>query len=219
MKRILVIVGLLGLLFAGSAQAQDIGYTRIHMRWMVRDIIGEPQTTYYSDSTINRLLNYAQAQTKAAMGPATTTAVDRQACAVGQVQYIVPSGAIKGSASVIGVTFWEAAKTTMRGLREVPVSLVGRSNGSYALTNNHILLGFEPVAVTDSVIIYYVDKATDLTADNTPLSVSDEDALAVVNLAISMLLHRDKQSQDAQVFYSMWKDYIDRKSGAGAAGP
>ena len=211
MKKILTIGAFL--LMAGTAFGQSITYDRIGMNRLVRDIIGEPTATYYADTTINRLVNIANKQTKAILGPFGPDADTTITTTLYATSYDIPVGAIEGDGAVIGVIYKHAGETGMyEGLRPVPIDLVGRIAGSYAVANQQIHLGFAPPA-NDTLIVYYVDEATDLLDDDSTLAVGDEDALAVANLAISMLLERDKQTQQAQTFYTRWRDYIDRKRG------
>lgn len=202
-------------LVATSAQAQGLGNNRLGMNQLLRGMIGEPGATYFNDTTLNAFLNYAQRETKLALGVSTQFALDTIETLPGQISYALNTDAVSGRVGIVIHRLPEALGSMEAALQFVPPEVLGRAGdaapgASYSIVGQNIFLSKSPDG-DDTLFIYYSSVPTDLLADDSTLYVAEEDETGIVLLAACWAAYAANDTQRAQMFYGMWRDFLALK--------
>jgi len=223
MRKIVSMVVAAVLLWAGSwAWSQTLLSNRGQMRYFVRDLLGEPSTIYIGDTTINRMLNYAQQEAMIALGERSTVRIDTIVTTANVLRYELahtgtsPIDTIM-SGRVAGVTVKDAAAAggQEHALSYIPPELIGKPGTGtmlayYSIAGRNLLLGKSPTG-GDSIFVYMLRVPKDLDNDTVKVSVAKEDLVSVVLLASAWCAMRDMQTDRAQLFYKMYSDHVALK--------
>lgn len=210
------------LVFATCCHAQGLAVDRQTTRWLARGMLGEPQTTFLADSTLNRFVNYGQHLTMLALGERTSVVIDTFITVTGRLRYemvnvaVTTSDTIQASrvAAVIQKSV-SAAGSEEVALAYIPSDLLGKPQSGvvpafYSVLGRNLLLGKSPNG-GDTLFVYMLRVPRDLTTDATLLSVSKEDQLAVALAACVMWDMADNQIQRAQLRWQLWQAAIGLK--------
>lgn len=214
MKRVLLICALC-LLIGPAAFGQGLDDNRLGINYLVRGLVNEPSTTYLPDTTLNRLIHFANRTTLLALGENTNVDTATILCVDQQHVYSLNSNAITGS--VVSVRYTQAAAEGDGdiGLVEVDPELAGKLGegvppNSYFVDGGYIFLGTSP-STNDTLRVTYVPRPQDLLADDSTLYVADEDVMAVAYLTAAYVYFRDMQVNLGTTYYQLWQQAVALK--------
>lgn len=209
-------------LLPGLALAADdvgLGNDRLSQIQFVRDLTGERTTTYVGDTTIARLLYFAQIETKVALGSVTSDPdgdfdIDTIVTTANIVSYKLRSDHMHGRVSLI----IHRAKTTSgmdvgaeRIMHRLPLTAL-RETGedapwSYGVKGHHVILGSSPFG-GDTLFVYGTVDPTKLLATDSTFSLPIEDEPALGLLTAAWVVLYDNQIQLSQIYYQMWQNHV-----------
>lgn len=221
-KRVFIILGVVVLSACSFAWGQTLLSNRGQMRYFVRDLLGEPSVTYVGDTTINRMLNYAQQEAMIALGERSTVRIDTIVTTANVLRYTLlhtgdaPVDTImSGRVAAVTVKDAAAAGGQEHALSYIPPELIGKPGTGtmlayYSIAGRNLLLGKSPTG-GDSVFVYMLRVPKDLENDTVKVSVAKEDLVSIVLLASSWCALRDMQTERATLLYKMYSDHVALK--------
>ena len=185
------------------------------MIYFLRDAVNEPQSKFLDDTTAARFLNYAQRTTQLALMNKSKVTLDTVITSTNIIRYALNTDAMSGSPPLV-----IQRKNTESGggeviMRYLPIEQLvptgAQSPGAwYSMQGQNLILGTAPNG-DDTLLVYYTKIGIDLAASDSAMSVAEEDEMAVVMLAASMVMMRDRQLQSAGFFYRYWTDHLAMK--------
>jgi hypothetical protein len=189
------------------------------MNRALRDLIGETSITYVADTTINRSLNWAQWVTLVTLRENTAIATDTIVLAQSQMDYTITDlgdgDVMAGGIVAINRRTESSQGSGSVGWIEISPNQIGKLGegvipNSYTVVGDRLLFGTRPVG-GDVLDVYYVPVADTLANDATELAIAVEDQPAMLFLAASLICARDKQLQQAQLYFQMFQAHVQAK--------
>ncbi len=200
------------MVIASSVCAQGMANDRVSMMYFLRDVVNEPQTKFLDDTTAARFLNYAQRETQLALMSKSRVTLDTVITSTNIIRYALNTDAMSGSPPFV----IQRRNTESGGgeviMRYVPIEQLVPTGaqspgGWYSMQGQNMILGASPNG-DDTLFIYYTSIGIDLAASDSAMSVAEEDELAVVMYAATLVALRDRQLQWAGFYYRMWTDHL-----------
>jgi len=221
MKKILLFA--VTLFWLGSAVAQNFTVDRAMTNAAVRDMIGEPSTVYLADTTLNRMINFAQHDVMLALTENTNVIIDTVVTSPTMLRYYLKDTKATSDsiiASRIAAVIHKdntASGGKERALAYVPPQTLGRTGAGevpafYTVVGRNLLLGESPLG-GDTLFLYMLPIPRDLSSGTTALSVAKEDQFAVILYSSALAMARDKQYSQAKMYWDMFNFHLGTKTG------
>ena len=179
----------------------------------------ETQTTFLPDTTLDRLVHFAQHEVL--LATQDQFVIDTIITTNKLTRYLLTSTTATQDTiltGTVGLVVYKAetnAGGSETALRYLPPELVGQTNegstpATYTLLGRNLVLGASPGG-SDTLFVYMNIVPRDLSADATKLTVAKEDQFAVALYAAMLVSLRDKQLQAAQLYQGLYQAHITNK--------
>ena len=209
-------------LWSPNAFGQTMNNTQAEMKYLLRDMSAELQTTYLPDTALVRIINTSHRAVALLLGSFTALESDTIICSQGKTQYsIAPSSPftpIRGGVSGVSRRIETNQGGGDVGFIEISPSQIGKLGegvipNSYAVRSNQLFLGTAPTG-SDTLFVYFSPVTPLLDAVTDTLTIAQEDQPAMIFMALSMIYGRDHQVQLAQMYWQMAQAMIAAKKPA-----
>jgi hypothetical protein len=181
-------------------------------------MLGEPTGVYLPDTTLNRMIHFAQHETMLALKEKTSAVCTTLVTTPSTTRYIISKTTDTVLTSVVSLVLYKdmtAAGGEERALSYVPPELIGQigsgeSPAHYTVVGRYLVLGKSPIG-SDTLYVCMSRVPRDLSAIGTLLTVAKEDQSAVAFYAAMLASLRDKQVATAQLYWQMWQAHVGMK--------
>ena len=190
--------------------------------YTVRDLLGEDRSASIMDTTLNRLVHFAQHETMLALMGHSAWVIDTITTTNTITRYLLTHTSATPQDTVltghIGAVIHKQgtqAGGNETALRFIPPELIGHTlegvnPATYSLIGRNLLLGRSPSG-SDSLFVYMYRVPRDLSANTTALTVAKEDQFAVVLYASMLASLRIGDLQGARFYQELWANHINKK--------
>lgn len=205
--------------------AQGIDGTRLSINQFVRDLLDEKEkysTDRVPDSSLDRMIHYAQFQAMIDLGEKTNVDTAVILGVQGQMRYYLNDNSVSGR--IVGAVRRTETSQGRGDVGMVPIDLSqagklgeGVIPNSYDVFGNYFIVGTPPLG-SDTFFVYYTPKPQDLLADDSTLAVAEEDRVAVAYLAAAWTYASNLDLNMATFWMNMYYNHLKSK-GIGAPSP